>query len=427
VPSRSSWILKFPGPEINWQPENFRVICKSATCSDRRCGPKMGSRVHFSGAVVPLVVLALWQLFASTGLLRYEYLPAPLEVLAALVELARTGELVRDVMYTLGVALMAAAITLTLGAAVGLAIGLLPTLRDYVMASIDFLRTIPAVTLVPVAVLTFGPAATTELMLAVYAALWPIVLSTASAAAVHPRQYDVARILRFSRVTTVRKIHAHCSDGAAGDVAHARTHADTAVGQGHPALADSRSHARSAGRVGHGAHRHTAGGHLRGGRGTRTVTHRKPATLRLRRSVGSATAGRCLRLPDERLVRQGRPKRCPTFGTETHSSPSIPAPRLGWRRPSGTRRPALASRGAGPGVRRLTFGSRETHDAEEDEQARTGHALEPFAAMANPDWTPRIDPRGVGVELSVGTGGSIDHCCVLVYEILSAWMWGEGR
>jgi sulfonate transport system permease protein len=167
----------------------------------------MASRVHFSGALVPLVVLALWQLLTSTGLLHYEYLPAPLEVLAALVELAQTGELVRDVMYTLGVVLMAAAITLTFGAAVGLVIGLLPALRDYVMASIDFLRTIPAITLVPVAVLTFGPAARTELMLAVYAALWPIVLSTASgAAAVHSRQYDVARILRFSRVTTVRKI-----------------------------------------------------------------------------------------------------------------------------------------------------------------------------------------------------------------------------
>ena len=42
------------------------------------------------------------------------------------------------------------------------------------------------------------------------------------------------------------------------------------------------------------------------------------------------------------------------------------------------------------------------------------------------DWTPRIDARGMRVELSVGTGG-IDRCCVLVHEILSAWMWGEGR
>jgi ABC-type nitrate/sulfonate/bicarbonate transport system permease component len=48
---------------------------------------------------------------------------------------------------------------------------------------------------------------TTEFFLATYAALWPVVLCTAAGAgATHPRQYDVARMLRFSRTTTVRKI-----------------------------------------------------------------------------------------------------------------------------------------------------------------------------------------------------------------------------
>src|SRR6476646_10615538 len=75
------------------------------------------------------------------------------------------------------------------------------------MASIDFLRTIPAVALVPIAVLSFGPVRTAEVALATYAALWPILLHTAGGvAAVHPRQYDVARMLRLGRVTTMRKV-----------------------------------------------------------------------------------------------------------------------------------------------------------------------------------------------------------------------------
>ena len=164
--------------------------------------------MNLSGLLVPLAAIAGWQMLVSTKLLDYEYLPAPSEVVAALVVLVKSGrELVADLAHTLGVALLAAAITLTVGGALGLAIGLLPTLRRYVMASIDFLRTIPAVALVPVAVLTLGPAVTTELMLAVYAALWPIVLNTAGGvAAVHPRQYDVARMFHFSPATTVRKI-----------------------------------------------------------------------------------------------------------------------------------------------------------------------------------------------------------------------------
>ena len=94
-----------------------------------------------------------------------------------------------------------------LGAALGFAIGFIPMVRRYGMASVDFLRTIPAVALVPVAVLTFGPIPSTEVVLATYAALWPIVLHTAAGvAAVHPRQYDVARMLHFGPLTTLRKI-----------------------------------------------------------------------------------------------------------------------------------------------------------------------------------------------------------------------------
>jgi sulfonate transport system permease protein len=163
--------------------------------------------VTLSGLFVALVGIAVWQLLKSTGLLAYEYLPAPSEVLSALLILLQTGELAGDLAYTLGVALLAAAITLILGGAMGLTIGLVPTARRYLLASIDFLRTIPAVALVPVALLTFGPTVHAELILAVYAGMWPIVLNTAGGvAAVHPRQYDVARMLHFSPATTVRKI-----------------------------------------------------------------------------------------------------------------------------------------------------------------------------------------------------------------------------
>lgn len=124
-----------------------------------------------------------------------------------MADLARTGELINDVSHTLAVTLIAATMTLTLGAALGLAVGVSPKAQRYVVPSIDFLRTIPAVTLVPVAVVTFGPSTTTELLLAFYAALWPVVLCTAAgASAVHPRQYDISRMLHFSRSTTVRKI-----------------------------------------------------------------------------------------------------------------------------------------------------------------------------------------------------------------------------
>jgi len=156
---------------------------------------------------VPVTAVAGWQALESLGLLDYEYLPSPGELTLAFLELVRSGELFDDVAHTLGVAILAAALSMLVGAVLGLAIGLVPVVRRYSMASVDFLRTIPAVALVPIAVLTFGPGWTAEISLATYAALWPIVLHTAGGVAqVHPRQYDVARMLRLGPVTTVRKV-----------------------------------------------------------------------------------------------------------------------------------------------------------------------------------------------------------------------------
>jgi sulfonate transport system permease protein len=160
-----------------------------------------------SGFMVPLAVVACWQALKTSGLLDYEYLPSPREVVAALVELAGSGELAADVVHTLGVVALSVAIATTVGGALGLAIGLIPQARHYLMATVDFLRTIPAVALVPVAVLTFGPITSTEVALATYAAAWPIVLHSAGGvAAAHPRQYDVARTLHLTPSAVVRKI-----------------------------------------------------------------------------------------------------------------------------------------------------------------------------------------------------------------------------
>ncbi len=166
-----------------------------------------GSGARFAGLLLPTIVIVLWQLSKSTGVLGYEYLPAPVDVMSALADSVRTGELVDDVAHTLAVTVMTSTIALIFGAVLGLAVGLLPTLRDHVVASFDFLRAIPAVTLIPVAMMSLGPSATTEVMIAAYAALWPVVLCTAAgAAATHPRQYDVARMLHFSRAEAIRKI-----------------------------------------------------------------------------------------------------------------------------------------------------------------------------------------------------------------------------
>lgn len=157
--------------------------------------------------LVPLAGFGTWQLAVAAGLVDLDYLPAPDAIIAAFAVLVGTGELAADLAHTVTVVLVATAAALALGGPVGFAIGLRSRVRTHVMASVDFLRSIPAVALVPVAVLIFGPGATTELVLATYAATWPILVNTVGGvAAVPPRLHDVARMLRLPPAATLRKI-----------------------------------------------------------------------------------------------------------------------------------------------------------------------------------------------------------------------------
>ena len=163
--------------------------------------------VRHVGLIAPLAGLGAWQLLVSTGVLNYSYLPAPFEVGESLIALAASGELAADLAHTLAIVVLATALALALGGALGFAIGSLPPVRTYLMASVDFLRAIPAVALLPVALLAFGPGPGTELILATWAAQWPVLVNIAGAvAAVPARLHDVARTLRLTRARTVRTI-----------------------------------------------------------------------------------------------------------------------------------------------------------------------------------------------------------------------------
>lgn len=161
-----------------------------------------------SGAIAIVIgVLLLWQLVVVTGLVRLNYFPAPTEVGVALIESATTGRLFGSIAYTLGIALLAGAIAIVLGTLIGVALGLLPWLRTYSLGSIDVFRSLPVVALMPLALLIWGPGMLAELVLAVYGALWLMIVNTfGGVRGIHPRLIEVASTFQLSTLDRVRKI-----------------------------------------------------------------------------------------------------------------------------------------------------------------------------------------------------------------------------
>ncbi|WP_339125068.1 ABC transporter permease [Pseudonocardia sp. D17] len=155
--------------------------------------------------LAPLVaVLVLWQLLAPAD---DPYFPPPSRWFAALGELDGAGTLWSPLLTTLVTFVIALVIATLLGAAIGVAVGRAPGADRVLGPTFEFVRTIPAGALVPVAVLVIGYTRSMTIAVVVVTSLWPVLLATRAAA----RQLDVARletarVLHLSRLDTFRKV-----------------------------------------------------------------------------------------------------------------------------------------------------------------------------------------------------------------------------
>ncbi|MEW5811638.1 MAG: ABC transporter permease subunit [Actinomycetota bacterium] len=158
-----------------------------------------------ANVVAPAALCGVW--LGLSLMTPRAFIPLPFDVLAVLPEEVESGRLVSAAAHTVGVTLAAAAAAVTAGTLTGMLFGSSPRIAAWALPSVEVLRTVPALTLIPVTVLALGPTLGTEVSLATYAALWPMVLSTAGAVgSVHPRQFDVARTLRLGRRVTMRAV-----------------------------------------------------------------------------------------------------------------------------------------------------------------------------------------------------------------------------
>ncbi|WBB75922.1 ABC transporter permease [Micromonospora sp. WMMD1128] len=118
--------------------------------------------------------LAIWQSIPTLGLIDPQYLPYVTDVLARLseqlVDLAfwrRLGSTMTSWAIGLSLATVAAVV-------LGTVVGLVPFLRRATHTAVEFLRPIPSVALIPLAVLMFGIQMRAALVIIVYASFWQV-------------------------------------------------------------------------------------------------------------------------------------------------------------------------------------------------------------------------------------------------------------
>ncbi len=191
------------------------VLTKHAGTSTGSGGPGDGRvRRAMDSAGTPLRGLAglaglvvLLEVLPHTGLVSADYLPPASEMGRALWQLL--GE---DVFWTaLGDTLtgwgLGLAIAVVAGVVAGVVIGSVPALRAVTASTIEFLRPIPSVALIPVAVLLYGTDLESKLLLVVYASFWQVLVQVlAGTQDVDPVAEDTARSYRIGTWGRVRYV-----------------------------------------------------------------------------------------------------------------------------------------------------------------------------------------------------------------------------
>jgi ABC-type nitrate/sulfonate/bicarbonate transport system permease component len=178
-----------------------------APATPRRSYRRFLAGFNYKGLLFVVFVIAAWQVLKVTGVISSEYIPSPQNVYNAAADLIREGGFFGPLLHTAGSTVLGWAIASVIGVGLGIAMANMRWLWVYSMASVDVLRSIPAITFVPVVVLIFGFSVKAELILIVYVSIWPIMLSTLHGLlAVSQAHRDVARMMRLPRADVIRKI-----------------------------------------------------------------------------------------------------------------------------------------------------------------------------------------------------------------------------
>jgi ABC-type nitrate/sulfonate/bicarbonate transport system permease component len=125
---------------------------------------------------LPLVLLGLWAL--SALLAPNRYFPAPWRIAEAFVKTWVGESFFVDVLPSIGRLLIGLALAIIIGIAVGLLIGSVRWLRQFVEPVFEFFRAVPPPMLVPLLALTLGIGDTAKIAVIVAGAVWPILLNT---------------------------------------------------------------------------------------------------------------------------------------------------------------------------------------------------------------------------------------------------------
>ena len=162
------------------------------------------------------IVLGVWFYVCESGMLNAYVLPSPQRVFRSFLKMARTGELGRDIVISLGRVLRGFAIAFGLAFALGMVRCLLPQAGPFYEYLVQFFRNVPPLSMIPLLILWCGIRETTKTVIIVLASFFPMYLNIVKGfTSCDAGLLEVGKAFGYGRVKSFWKI---MLPWAAGDI-----------------------------------------------------------------------------------------------------------------------------------------------------------------------------------------------------------------
>jgi NitT/TauT family transport system permease protein len=164
-------------------------------------------KFNWLGWLVFGALLLVWEGAARASPKLQFYLPPVSEILAALFRLGFSGQFAAHILATLTRFLQGYLIASVIAVSSGVVLGYFRLANAVFSTVIEFLRPMPSVAIIPVAVLTLGIGDAMIIAVTVYASLWPILVNTMDGVRnIEPTLLHTARTFGLGRLAILSRI-----------------------------------------------------------------------------------------------------------------------------------------------------------------------------------------------------------------------------
>ncbi len=159
------------------------------------------------GWIIPIIILIAWYVFSKNGAIKSSILPTPNSVVEAFIELLKNGQLLANVVVSSKRALVGLLIGGGIGFFLGLATGLSKTAKLFLNDSIQMIRNIPILALLPLIILWFGIGEKAKVVMVALAVFFPIYLNTYNGIyTIDPGLIEMGKIYGLKRFSLFKHI-----------------------------------------------------------------------------------------------------------------------------------------------------------------------------------------------------------------------------